>query len=857
MLSAVVFPLGSSASEFLIAAADPWVTKSTADVESSIAVDQASVGVYYLLFDQQTRVLDRSIAVYWHVAMKALNERGVEEAAHVEISFNPSYQTLTLHSINVIRDGKVLKRLNAADVRMLQRERDLEFRMFDGTKTANVFLTDVRIGDVVEHSYTVRGANPVFANRLSGRHLMQWSVPVHEMRFRLLWPRGRSIHFRPINTDLQPSVAEFDGAIDYRWERSRVAPLALDDEVPSWYLARPEIHWSEYATWRDVTDWAMPLYRVSDRLSPPLGVVVERIRKEHASEEARLQAALRLVQGEIRYLAVEIGAGSHRPTAPEVVLQRRYGDCKDKTLLLLSLLSGLGLDARAALVHTKLGRGIASFQPSPNAFNHVLVNVHLAGRQYWLDPTRPPQRAPLDRLYQPDFGLALLVEPKSDSLVTMSNTGGNRSKRTVRAVFDVPADPQGATRYTITTVHEGGSAESAAADFASRRRVELQNRYLNFYASYYPNLAIASPMIVEEDEQANRFTVTEYYEIGDFWSINTTLGRREAQVHTPDLAEYLRSPRSPIRAVPLAVPHPVDVTHLTEVRLPEVWDASVDHAVVDDKSFRFERRTTVSGQTIQIADRFLSKSDHVLVPDVAAYVSSLERARDAVGFTLYWSAADTLLPLSRRLNWPVMIAAALMLVAFALIAFKVYRYDPPAPAEVSGPQLRGIKGWLLLPALGVLAMPAIAVRDLYSGLDAYSMPKWTELTAVGSDAYHALWAPVLLFELSFNLLLLVFSVLLVALFFQRRTSAPTVYIAVVAAAFLLSIVGLFLAKMIPAAAALIDRKDWLEALRNAINVAIWTAYFVRSRRVKSTFRNGYQPPFRAVTGPALQPFGSK
>ena len=45
-------------------------------------------------------------------------------------------------------------------------------------------------------------------------------------------------------------------------------------------------------------------------------------------------------------------------------MERRFGDCKDKTLLLLSLLDALGIEAYPALVNTDVQRGIRQQAPS-------------------------------------------------------------------------------------------------------------------------------------------------------------------------------------------------------------------------------------------------------------------------------------------------------------------------------------------------------------------------------------------------------------------------------------------------------------------------------------------------------------
>ena len=111
------------------------------------------------------------------------------------------------------------------------------------------------------------------------------------------------------------------------------------------------------------------------------------------SIRARVLGALQWVQGEIRYFSVSLGESTHRPHDPAWVVQRRYGDCKDKTYLLVSLLRELGIDAQPMLVSLQSRRMPAKLLPSPEVFDHAIVRVRLQGKSYYLDGTRPAQSA--------------------------------------------------------------------------------------------------------------------------------------------------------------------------------------------------------------------------------------------------------------------------------------------------------------------------------------------------------------------------------------------------------------------------------------------------------------------------------
>ncbi|MEO7936321.1 MAG: DUF3857 and transglutaminase domain-containing protein, partial [Dokdonella sp.] len=327
-----------------------WVVPVERGTIDEKRLNQISDGTYYLLSDLQIRA-EGGRDVYRRYASKAINAAGVDSLATIEIGFDPAYQTLELNAIDLIRNGHTNSRLADATLRVLQRETELDRRIYDGSKSATIFLEDVRVGDIVDYSYTVHGRNPVFADREFGALGLRFGVPLARIHSRLLASAKTDLHITPRNSTIEAHVRKRNGLVEYEWDQRNVAPLNVDADAPPWHDPFPSVQWSEFADWSAVNRWAAPLYAVPKTLSPALAAEVDRIAKAEPTPEGRLLAALRFVQGEIRYLGVEIGPGSHAPNPPDQVLARRFGDCKDKAMLTVTLLDRLGIEAHPALVN--------------------------------------------------------------------------------------------------------------------------------------------------------------------------------------------------------------------------------------------------------------------------------------------------------------------------------------------------------------------------------------------------------------------------------------------------------------------------------------------------------------------------
>lgn len=104
------------------------------------------------------------------------------------------------------------------------------------------------------------------------------------------------------------------------------------------------------------------------------------------------------MQQNVRYVYVGLNAGNLTPASADETWQRRFGDCKGKTTLLLALLYELGIEAEAVLINSSgADDGLDQRLPITQYFDHVLVRARIDGGVYWMDGTLPPVAPPAAR----------------------------------------------------------------------------------------------------------------------------------------------------------------------------------------------------------------------------------------------------------------------------------------------------------------------------------------------------------------------------------------------------------------------------------------------------------------------------
>jgi len=149
---------------------------------------------------------------------------------------------------------------------------------------------------------------------------------------------------------------------------------------------------------------------------------------------------------------------------------------------------------------------------------------------------------------------------------------------------------------------------------------------------------------------------------------------------------------------------------------------------------------------------------------------------------------------------------------------------------------KGLGGWMILPLIGLFVMPIrLAVSLNNDFLPIFKEGYWEILTTPGTEAYHHLWGPLIIFETAGNLFYILFALILIFLFFTKSHLFPTLIIIYIATNLIFIASDLFISNLIPAIASESDPESIKDLSRTLIGAIIWIPYFMKSRRVKNTF----------------------
>jgi hypothetical protein len=349
---------------------------------------------------------------------EALSGQGAVVVGKHTLSFNPDLESLEiLEAFTQKADGRKI----AVDPQAIQRQTGLLAPgtgiSWPGVQLVQVVFPNVSSGDktLVRWRHTVRQA--ALPQWLSMLDLLPNMIDVQDFRVELSAPLGMPIQVAAERLDLQTSTEQGK----QRWTiQGQGRGFSDEPGMANGLKQLPYWMYSTLPTRVALSD--VFASKVREKIEPSLDIqaLAKHITQGMERPWDKAQAIHRWVTQNIRYVAVFVGVGGYVPNDLASILARRYGDCKDMTLLTMALLEAVGIESAPALINAVN----ADWVPPVAAplYNHVLV--YIPGLDLFTDPTA--QNVPFGKLPALVAARPVLVGFKE----------GSREMRT--PVFSVP-----------------------------------------------------------------------------------------------------------------------------------------------------------------------------------------------------------------------------------------------------------------------------------------------------------------------------------------------------------------------------------------------------------------------------------
>ena len=329
-----------------------------------------------------------------HQVVKILTERGIQRYGDIAIPYQPTSQNIGVNVARTITaEGRVLQPPDEA-YNDVTPPGLLSYNLYSDAKWKVISMVGLAPGVCIEYKVTLEDKVAGGETWVTGGYNFQATEATLETTYALQMPKTRHLQWQIANDSsranpLKPRVSyTADGTVIYIWEYGETPALVLEEGMPHLNDVAPRLRYSSITDWDDVYRWYKELAK--DRYTPDADIErkVEGLIKGLETDEAKIRAIYHFVASKIRYVGIELGQSAYQPSYAAEVFQMQYGDCKDKTTLLISMLDLAGIQAFPCLMSIAPHARVDTALPSLGQFNHLITAVPTGMDAYiWLDAT--------------------------------------------------------------------------------------------------------------------------------------------------------------------------------------------------------------------------------------------------------------------------------------------------------------------------------------------------------------------------------------------------------------------------------------------------------------------------------------
>ena len=217
----------------------------------------------------------------------------------------------------------------------------------------------------------------------------QSRLPTLLSRYTLTVPASWKVTSKTFNApDVKPQVS----GSSYTWQMNNLGPIPAEPLSPSIRNLAPHVSISyapddraqavnkAFADWTEVSLWATGLYDPQVVIDDAVAAKARELTAGAKTEFEKIRAIANFVQN-LQYISIDIGVGhgnGYRPRSSSLVLNRGYGDCKDKANLMRAMLRVLKIDAYPIAIYSGDPTFVREEWASPDQFNHCIIAVRIS-----------------------------------------------------------------------------------------------------------------------------------------------------------------------------------------------------------------------------------------------------------------------------------------------------------------------------------------------------------------------------------------------------------------------------------------------------------------------------------------------
>ncbi|MGC9002130.1 MAG: DUF3857 domain-containing protein [Dictyoglomus sp.] len=339
--------------------------------------------IYLLDWQERTMHKDGSFTVVFHKIIKILKDEAKDKYGEITINYDSSFEDVRILRARTIKpDGKELEATSIQDFSVAS-----DYPLYTDQRQIIISMPAVEKGAILECFYVIdEYTRSIFGKNFQDIFFFQNEVPTLRSIYILKIPSTIDFKYKVYNGKVDPEVNQNKDYKIFTWKMENVPGITEEPYMPDLAKLVPQLWITTFRSWEDLADWYYSLAYPQIRSNKEIKEKVRELVLGAKMEEEKIKAIYYFVTNQIRYVGLEYGIRGIMPHSAPEIFKAKYGDCKDKAVLLLTMLKEAGIKAYYTLVSTRYSSSLKKELPGFQ-FDHAIVALPYKNSYLFLDGT--------------------------------------------------------------------------------------------------------------------------------------------------------------------------------------------------------------------------------------------------------------------------------------------------------------------------------------------------------------------------------------------------------------------------------------------------------------------------------------
>ena len=314
---------------------------------------------------------------------KALTDQGARTEGRLPLTYDKSRRTLEILTAETIKaDGR---RIEVPASAIARQNGILGAYTFKDFEVVNLNWPEFTPGDSAHVVYRLH-SQPLLPSSFAFSVTPYLKALQDKVEVSIDAPAGMPL--KAISSDFKTETDKTEHGRHFLvWRMSVDKIRETEPNQTDTRITNPHLWVSSFASWDAMAATYLPLYREKLTQTPEITRLATELTAGAGSDHEKALRLYDWVRKNVRYVAIYAGLETWVPHPADQVLQNRFGDCKDHTVLLDALLRAVGINSYPVLIQSDEASYRLPDMAMPGFFNHMIN--YLPDLDLYVDTTSP------------------------------------------------------------------------------------------------------------------------------------------------------------------------------------------------------------------------------------------------------------------------------------------------------------------------------------------------------------------------------------------------------------------------------------------------------------------------------------